>query len=193
MRHKATFHPEKIHDMDESDNESMDEATDEVTSNEGSDRGSDEGSEEGSEHEDVSERYNLWTYLKDLAFKQDKIDEKYQETSEALIRDGVSEEEAKKRALHASLPDVRNAIYKSYTDLLLLWHYAEEDDSHQKIIATKQKLMDEEDYDEDEAILYAVKKRAYLIQKETKTRDDDFVSLDQIEDDADEIELNEEL
>ena len=35
--------------------------------------------------------------------------------------------------------------------MLLLWHYAEEDDSHEKVMITKRKLMDDVDYDEEEA------------------------------------------
>ena len=39
---------------------------------------------------------------------------------------------------------------------------------------TKRKLIEDENYDDVEAIRYAVKKRRYLIQQRTKTLDDDF-------------------
>merc|ERR1712208_93153 len=48
-----------------------------------------------------------------------------------------------------------------------LWHWARENKYHKKIMKTKRKLMDEEDFDYEEAIEHAVKKRKYLIEKAT--------------------------
>merc|ERR1711895_90408 len=80
--------------------------------------------------------------------------------------------EAGREAFIELLPDLRKEIYKRYTDMLLLWHYAEDDDTHIKVIETKRKLIEDEEYDKKEAVRYAVKKRKYLIQKETVTSDD---------------------
>ena len=59
---------------------------------------------------------------------------------------------------------MREIINETYTDMLMLWCYAEEDDSHEKIMTTKRNLMEDEEYDADEAIRFAVKKRIFLIQ-----------------------------
>ena len=77
-------------------------------------------------------------------------------------------------AFREVIPEIIVSIYKDYEQLLLLWHYAEEDESHQKVMETKRKLIEDENYDDVEAIRYAVKKRRYLIQQRTKTLDDDF-------------------
>ena len=95
----------------------------------------------------------------------------------------MSEDEAKKKAIRIVLPDIRKDIYKNYTDMLLLWHFAEHDDSHEKVMDTKRKLMEDEDYDAEEAIRYAVKKRKYLIQKESKIREGDLVMLEESDED----------
>ena len=201
MRHKATLHPEHIeyeheHTGDElevdetsdinpqnsSDENSDDDEIDAGNSDEDSDEES--GGEEGDEHNE----YNLWSYLKKIAFKNDEILNKFGEAMERNINDGMSEDEAKKKAIRIVLPDIRKDIYKNYTDMLLLWHFAEQDDSHEKVMDTKRKLMEDEDYDAEEAIRYAVKKRKYLIQKESKIREGDLVMLEESESDEDEGE-----
>ena len=69
----------------------------------------------------------------------------------------------------------------------MVWHYAEDDKGHEKIIETKRKLIEDDDYDVDEAIYSAVKKRKYIIEKETKTRDVDIKQRNKMElEDSDE-------
>ena len=60
--------------------------------------------------------------------------------------------------------------------MLLLWHFAEEDENHEKIMGTKRKLMDDEEYEPEDAIRYAIRKRRYLIQKQTETGDENYTS-----------------
>ena len=57
---------------------------------------------------------------------------------------------------------MREIINETYTDMLMLWCYAEEDDSHEKIMSTKRNLVEDEDYDADEAIRIAVKNVYFL-------------------------------
>ena len=202
MRHKVDKHPEgeeddnEIHEDDISDSVSNDDATDvstQTSSEEGSDEGSDESSDEdsdessgeGSDDEAKDSQYNLWTYLKNKAFK--KNDEKFRKKQEVFINKGESEDDAEISAFHSVLPDIRKDISKAYTELLLVWHYAEDDKGHEKIIETKRKLIEDDDYDVDEAIYSAVKKRKYIIEKETKTRDVDIKQRNKMElEDSDE-------
>ena len=197
MRHKVDKHPEgeeddnEIHEDDISDSVSNDDATDvstQTSSEEGSDEGSnessdedsdessgegsDESSGEGSDDEAKDSQYNLWTYLKNKALE--KNDKKFRKKQEAFINKGESEDDAEISAFHSVLPDIRKDISKAYTELLLVWHYAEDDKDTEKIIETKRKLIEDDDYDVDEAIYSAVKKRKYIIEKETKTRDVDI-------------------
>ena len=48
-----------------------------------------------------------------------------------------------------------------------------QDPIHQKILKTKRKLQEDYDYESEEAMRYAVKKRKYLILKATGTLSDD--------------------
>merc|ERR1712121_158106 len=128
-------------------------------------------SEEASDEETKDSQYNLWSYLKNKAFE--KNDEKFRKRQEVFINKGESEDDAVISAFHSVLPDIRKDISKAYTELLLVWHYAEDDKGHKKILETKRKLIEDDDYDVDEAIYSAVKKRKYIIEKETKTRDVD--------------------
>ena len=202
MRHKVDKHPEEeedeneIHEDDISDTVSNDDATDvstQTSSEEGSDEGSDESSDEhsdessgeGSDDEAKDSQYNLWTYLKNKALE--KNDKKFRKKQEAFINKGESEDDAEISAFHSVLPDIRKDISKAYTELLLVWHYAEDDKGHEKIIETKRKLIEDDDYDVDEAIYSAVKKRKYIIEKETKTRDVDIKQRNKMElEDSDE-------
>ena len=59
------------------------------------------------------------------------------------------------------------------------------DPVHKKIMSTKQKLQEDDDYEAQEAIKYAVKKRKYLIQEATGTLSDDELDYD-IEDEEEE-------
>ena len=57
------------------------------------------------------------------------------------------------------------------------------DPVHKKIMSTKRKLQEDDDYEAQEAIKYAVKKRKYLIQEATGTLSDD-----ELEDEEEESE-----
>ena len=48
----------------------------------------------------------------------------------------------------------------------------QKDKLHRKIMDTRKRLLDEEDFEPDEATKYAVKKRRFLIQKATNTLSD---------------------
>ena len=170
-----TVHAEN-EENDDIDEDQSSDITEDVDSNGGEDIDSNGGEDESEDvdTEDESEKYSVWTYLRKIAITNDKVDEKYCETIEALVKNGMDEEEAQRDALRVVLPNVREIIYERYTKMLLLWHHADENESHEKVLSTKRKLMDDEDYDAEEAIRYAVKKRRYLIQKETQTLDEDF-------------------
>merc|ERR1712208_33097 len=81
--------------------------------------------------------------------------------------ESTTEEEVNKQALRVVKPDIFKHVCKHYTSFLKLWHWARENKYHKEIMKTKRKLMDEEDFDYEEAIEHAVKKRKYLIEKAT--------------------------
>ena len=167
-------------DEDSSDGDSIDE---ESNDGDADDEGSD--SEKDEDEDGNAEQYNVWAYLRRKAFTDSKVSAKYEKTLQELVEGGASENTARRDALRVVSPIMREIVNKTYTDMLMLWHFAEEDDSHEKIMATKRKLMDDEDYDAGEAIRYAVKKRRFLIQKKTRTLDEDFKREPDTEDEDD--------
>ena len=172
LRHQQEFHPELKDSDTESDDEADDIADEEDPEDElEEDSGNEENRDEESdnEEEEIPQKYNLWVHLKQKALGNKAVQKKYEEALETL-----SDESTNQNAMRVVLPDIRKLVYQYYEQLLLLWHYAEEDSSHNSIMETKRKLVDEEDYDDEEAIRYAVKKRRFLIQKETDTLDEDY-------------------
>ena len=61
--------------------------------------------------------------------------------------------------------DVLDGISEYYTNLLKLYHYTRKDKYHKKIMTTKRRLIDEEEYGPVEAIDAAVKQRRYAISE----------------------------
>ena len=79
-----------------------------------------------------------------------------------LVEGGASENTARRDALRVVSTIMREIVNETYTDMLMLWCYAEEDDSHEKIMSTKRNLVEDEEYDADEAIRIAVKNVYFL-------------------------------
>ena len=105
---------------------------------------------------------------------------------EALTDGQKTEEEIENEISKLLKPYMFKQILVEYSDLIKLWYFAKKDETHKKIMATKRKLIDEDEFEPIEAIEYAVKKRKYLIKKET-----DMVVNDEhsdIESDGDEDE-----
>ena len=58
-----------------------------------------------------------------------------------------------------------SSLVSKYQDLSALGSALSKDLVHKKVISTAHSLRDEEDYDEEEAMQYAVKKRRYLLER----------------------------
>ena len=203
MRHKVNAHPElfikKGRDMDEEENEededkqskddqSEDDQSEDDQSEQGSeDDQSEQGSEESGDDEEDDEdddaeasededatTFDLWTYLKNIALNDSDIGEKIEEIKGKLDDGELTDEEVHKQAMCVVKPDILKHIYTHYVNFLKLWHFAKEDKSHKKVMKTKRKLMNEEDFDPAEAIEHAVKKRKYLIAKATHLLETDI-------------------
>lgn len=150
-----------------------------------SDIGSD-GGDNGDVEDDDSGEIDLWSHLKRKAMQ------KITKDNNSAVANGMSEEEVMSDISRNTLPTIRQKMMDSYTRMLLLWHYANRDPVNKKIINTKRRLIDEEDYDPDEAIRYAVHKRRYLIYKATDTLENADSTDEDIDGDADEENATEE-
>ena len=189
LRHQQKFHPylfddkeDEEEDMDEDreDEEGVEEEEGEDESESGSEAESEaedeESEDEGLEERDDEEIYNLWAYLKKVAEQNPEIHQKYEDTVQKLSGGEMTDEEVADAAHRVIRPDILKHIGNHYGDLLKIWHFASKDKNHRKVMKSKRKLMEEEEFDPCEAIEHAVRKRKYVIHKATGLLDDDLTS-----------------
>ena len=74
-----------------------------------------------------------------------------------------------RRAWKKTLPTVHRQLEYDLESFWILHEKANKSKSFQNMAATKRKLVNNEKYDNDEAIRYTIKKRRYLIQEVTDT------------------------
>ena len=204
MRHRTTVHSGDMDDSERLDGSGTDAESGisddvsvvDLTEDKTLDSDEYESESEAEEDEEsVGEKskaglYDVWDYLRIRALKHHGVEQKFQSLKETLALNGdLSEGEVERRAMRVVLPDIRRYIYKKYRDFLLLWHYANRNKTHRRVIDTKRKLMDEEDFEPEEAIRYAVKKRRFLIQGATDTLDE-FEGMDSDSDSDDDDEAH---
>ena len=220
LRHKLTVHKIRDEDDEEEENEETEssensdtedsegndgdeenenEDGDENEENDGDgDNGDAENESESGDEDEERNTYDLWDYLSTKAVNDETIKAQFEELMEKLADGELTEEEVAKQAGRVVKPDIRKHIYEHTINFLTLWHYAKEDETYKQIRRTKRKLIEEEDFGPREAITQAVKKRKFLIQRETGTLDDDplveTLPLPTLrdKDDADEEEEEEE-
>ena len=183
LRHKENIHQKEYEDDTENEIDDTDSETDEETDSEENtsddeesessdedDESVDEGEEEEGDQE--ADKYHLWSYLRNCAFKQPEFQVKFEDVMKQLADGQLSEKEVAEQARRVVKPDIINHICEHYSNFLKIWHFAKKDDYHRQIMRTKRRLIDDDDFEPTEAIEYAVKKRKFLITKATEMTDD---------------------
>jgi len=111
-----------------------------------------------------------------------------------LRKGGLSKKRAKVRAFNQMLPEFQKALRHVYIDHLKWVHVLREDPLHKAILETRNRMMDEDDMDYNEAVEAAVNQRKYLLNRvfqpieEPDTDDEDEEEEDTDEEDDDEDE-----
>ena len=151
-------------DYDDTDDDN-DDTDDEVDDDDDDDYEDDDDTDDDDDDDDIWDLFisEIW---------QDMSDD-YEEEVEKLEESGLSRATAEVRAYNSLLRDLRKSLRGKYLDTLWLLHKLKKDPIHKKILSTKRKLEDEENFSEDEAWNYAVKKRKYLIYKEKLPKQED--------------------
>jgi len=119
----------------------------------------------GSDAEDFI-RTNIqspWQCMISQIYENNK--DEYNTLVKGFVEDGNSKSAAKCKAHNMLLGKYRRSLREGLVDRMLHFRRMKKDPTYQKIMKTKRKLMDEDDYDEDEAIESAVKKRKFLINR----------------------------
>ena len=86
-----------------------------------------------------------------------------------LMGEGMSTSESHQAACSYVLPSLRRNITRLYLSKIELSKKLRGDNVHKQIMATKRKLEDDDDFEENEAIRFTIRKRKYLIQDVTGT------------------------
>ena len=90
---------------------------------------------------------------------------KHNEIVQSFQNGGFSEIDAKKQAFSEILPDLRKKLGNIYLDRLKWMTQMKRDPVHRKIMKTKDAFVDEDDFDPDEALTAAIKKRKFLLER----------------------------
>ena len=103
----------------------------------------------------------------------DKIKDTFNETVEKALHEnpGKDVQEAEEIAYDELKPKYLSEFVSRYKYLTDLSAALRKDPVNKKIQETAKRLRDEEDYDEDESRLYAIKKRKFLIEKKLNDYD----------------------
>ena len=113
-----------------------------------------------------------------------------------LRKEGLSKKRAQIRAYNEMMPELRKHLREVYIDHLKWVHVLREDPLHKAILETRNRLIDEDDMDFNEAVEAAVNQRKYLLNRvfqlieEPDTDDEDMDEEDEEDDDEDEDDMD---
>ena len=153
---------------------------DDDKSSEETDDASNEG-ESSEETNDSDEEADPWTALIDEATAE--LHTKHSELVQSFENEGFGEIDAKKQVFAAILPELRKELGNVYMDRLQWMRQLKRDPVHRKIMKTRDAFVAEDEFDPDEALVAAVKKRKFLLER---MLDDRQHFLDEDDDDDDE-------
>ena len=96
-----------------------------------------------------------------------------EEMKESLINTGLDEQSAKDKAFSDMLPKLQKELENIYMERLVWMRQLKKDPVHKKIMHTKDALVENDDFDPEEALEAAVDKRKFLIRRFLKRYDFD--------------------
>ena len=110
-------------------------------------------------------------------YLQDTFNESVQHTVEK--HPDMDTDEAEEVAFNKLEPRYRAEVIDRYKRFLKVSKAMKKDPLHKKITATAKRLRDDDEFDEDEALRYAIKKRRYLLDGKLEEYDPPSYSLDE--------------
>ena len=154
----------------EEDEEEEDEEEDDDDEEEGDDEDEDD-IDDDEEEEEEPQKIKPWDVLMNIT--ADKMQDIFNEMVEKTLHEnpGKDVQEAEKIAYDELKPKYLSEFVSRYKYLTDLSAALRKDPVNKNIQETAKRLRDEEDYEEDESRLYAIKKRKYLIEKKLNDYD----------------------
>ena len=109
------------------------------------------------------EEIDPWTTLINDAAS--KVRDQYEDILQALLMEGHNESEAKQEAFEKILPVFQNELPDVYMNNLASMKALRKAPIHKKIMATRDDYVNNDMFDQDEAIAAAVDKRKFLLKR----------------------------
>ena len=157
-------------------------SSDDDKSSEETDDASNEG-ESSERRNDSDEEADSWRALIDEATAE--LHTKHSELVQSFKNEGFSEIDAKEQAFAAILPELRKELGNVYMNRLQWMMQLKRDPVHRKIMKTRDAFVAKDEFDPDEAVVAAVKKRKILLERMLEDRQH-FPNEDDDDDDDDE-------
>ena len=132
---------------------------------------------------EAEEEMDPWIPLLEEAKQRSNI--AFQEMKESLINIGVDDQSAKDKAYSNILPKLQKELENIYMERLLCMKQLKKDPVHKRIMHTKDALVENDDFDPEEALEAAVDMRKFLIKRLLKGYDFDEKNADDEVDDDD--------
>ena len=112
---------------------------------------------------ETEEEMDPWIPLIEEAKQRSNI--AFEEMKESLIDSGLDEQSAKDEAYSNILPKLQKELENIYMERLLWMKQLKKDSVHKKIMHTKDALVENDDFDPEEALEAAVDMRKFLIKR----------------------------
>ena len=120
---------------------------------------------------ETEEEMDPWIPLIEEAKQRRNIN--LEDMKESLINTGLDEQSAKGKAFSNMLPKLQKELENIYMERLVWMRQLKKDPVHKKIMHTKDALVENDDFDPEEALEAAVDKRKFLITRLLKRYDFD--------------------
>ena len=156
--HDSSEEQESI--ADEGDNDDGDD------SEEDEDEDGDSSSDSQNSTDDEDEDGSVWSSIRDLSWKS-KLLSTCNEAKNEFQNQRIMADEAHQEPYQHVLQKLRRYIMSNYVRKIADAAKLHKDLVHKKIMSTKRKLQEDDDYEAQEVIKYVVKKRKLLIQEAT--------------------------
>ena len=124
-----------------------------------------------SDMSETEEEMDPWIPLIEEAKQRRNI--ALEEMKESLINTGLDEQSAKDKAFSNMLPKLQKELENIYMERLVWMRQLKKDPVHKKIMHTKDALVENDDFNPEEALEAAVDKRKFLIRRLLKGYDFD--------------------
>ena len=163
------YDPDKLVEVGPIDNSTdEDEEDTEDEEDEEDDEEDEDEEEEDEEEEDVSEKtekhkIRSWDALVNIV--ADNLQDTFNDTVEETLAEHQNKniQKAEEMAYEEPKPNYLSQLISRYKYMVGMTAALKKDPVHQRILRTAKRLREEEDYEDDESLQYAIKKRKFLI------------------------------